>query len=226
MGRNYEEIAMRDLAEASLMGAVDDDFGVEGDFEPDQFGSEDEFGVEFGDEDIFGVAAPMAAPAAMANHPDPRVRKILHHHMRRGELREARLRLLEPNRGSELKVERYTFGIPTTITLNMPGAIAPVSNSPDVNFRPQRVTMNVPSPGFILITDARVANVSFVVGGSVDAWQFNANAVGESLDVPTLTPANRATWTGSYTGLVPSPLSGTGSYTVIMAFTGPASIVA
>jgi hypothetical protein len=222
---NYDDIAMRDLAEASLMGAVDDDFGVEGDFEPDQFGSEDDFGVEFGEEDIFGVAAP-AAPAAMVNHPDPRVRKILHHHLRRGELREARLRLLEPNRGSELKVERYTFGISAPITLTVSGAITPVSNSPDVNFRPQRVTMNVPSPGFILITDARVANVSFVVGGSVDAWQFNANAVGESLDVPTLTPANRATWTGSYTGLVPSPLSGTGSYTVIMAFTGPASIVA
>jgi hypothetical protein len=222
---NYDDIAMRDLADASLMGAVDDDFGVEGDFEPDQFGSEDDFGVEFGEEDIFGVAAPQA-PAAMVNHPDPRVRKILHHHIRRGELREARLRLLEPNRGSELKVERYTFGITAYITLATSGAIAPVSNSPDVNFRPQRVTMNVPSPGFILISDARVANVSFVVGGSVDAWQFNANAVGESLDVPTLTPANRATWTGSYTGLVPTPLSGSGQYTVIMAFTGPASIVA
>ena len=222
---NYDDIAMRDLADASLMGAVDDDFGVEGDFEPDQFGSEDDFGVEFGEEDIFGVAAPQAS-AAMVNHPDPRVRKILHHHLRRGELRESRLRLLEPNRGSELKVERYTFGIQTSITLSVSGAITPVSNSPDVNFRPQRVTMNVPSPGFILVTDARVANVSFVVGGSIDAWQFNANAVGESLDVPTLTPANRATWTGSYTGLVPTPLSGSGSYTVIMAFTGPASIVA
>ena len=222
---NYDDIAMRDLADASLMGAVDDDFGVEGDFEPDQFGSEDDFGVEFGEEDIFGVAAPQAS-AAMVNHPDPRVRKILHHHIRRGELRESRLRLLEPNRGSELKVERYTFGITTTITLTSPSAITSQSNSPDVNFRPQRVTMNVPSPGFILIADARVANVSFVVGGSVDAWQFNANAVGESLDVPTLTPANRATWTGSYTGLVPTPLSGSGSYTVIMAFTGPASIVA
>lgn len=224
MGRNYEEIAMRDLADASLMGAVDDDFGVEDSFEPDQFGSEDEFGVEFGDEDIFGVAAPSAAMTV--NHPDPRVRKILHHHMRRGELREARLRLLEPNRGSELKVERYTFGIQTNITLGTAAAIAPVSNSPDVNFRPQRVTMNVPSPGFIFVTDARVANVSFVVGGSIDAWQFNANAVGESLDVPTLTPANRATWTGSYSGLVPTPLSGSGSYTVVMSFTGPASIVA
>jgi len=221
---NYDDIAMRDLADASLMGAVDDDFGVEGDFEPDQFGSEDDFGVEFGEEDIFGVAAPQAS-AAMVNHPDPRVRKILHHHIRRGELRESRLRLLEPNRGSELKVERYTFGIVAYCTLTVPGTLGN-SNSPDVNFRPQRVTMNVPSPGFILISDARVANVSFVVGGSVDAWQFNANAVGESLDVPTLTPANRATWTGTYTGLVPTPLSGSGSYTVIMAFTGPASIVA
>lgn len=221
---NYDDIAMRDLADASLMGAVDDDFGVEGDFEPDQFGSEDDFGVEFGEEDIFGVAAPQAS-AAMVSHPDPRVRKILHHHIRRGELRESRLRLLEPNRGSELKVERYTFGIVAYCTLTVPGNLGN-SNSPDVNFRPQRVTMNVPSPGFILITDARVANVSFVVGGNVDAWQFNANAVGESLDVPTLTPANRATWTGLYTGLVPTPLSGSGSYTVIMAFTGPASIVA
>ena len=140
--------------------------------------------------------------------------------------REKRAMLLEPNKGSDLKVERYTFSINATILSLGTAQALSGSNSPDVNFRPQRVTANVVSPGMVLITDIRVANVSFSVGGMIDAWQFNANAVGQHLDVPTLTPANKATFSGQYSSLVPSPLSGTGSYPFVLSFSGPASIVA
>jgi hypothetical protein len=241
MGKQSREIAMRDPALAASMGIMDADFGSEigdlSDFEPDQFEGEDSFAGSFGEDDddgglesIFGadVAAPAVNnPASPLYHPHPGVRKIVAHHMRKHAHRDRRLMLLEPNKYSELKVERYTFSISATIsTLGTVQTLGPVSNSPDVNFRPQRVTSNAVSPGFVFITDARVANVSFTVGGSIDAWQWNANAVGQSLDVPTLTPANKATFTGSYNGLVPSPLSGTGAYTFILSFSGPASIVA
>jgi len=234
MGKHSDEIAMRDPAMAALMGVIDDDFGTEeglDSYEPDQFAGEDNF-AGFGDdedemglESIFGADAPLP-PAALAGA-HPAVRKIVAHHMRKHAHRDRRLMLLEPNKYSELKVERYTFSVSVVIsTLGTTQALGPVSNSPDVNFRPQRVTSNAVSPGFVFISDGRVANVSFTVGGLIDAWQWNANAVGQSLDVPTLTPANKATFSGNYNGLVPTPLSGTGSYTFILSFSGPASIVA
>lgn len=153
-------------------------------------------------------------------------RAIIAAHLRKQAHRNHRAMLLEPNKYSDLKVERYTFAVNATITALGTGGGISGSNSPDVNFRPQRVTANVVSPGMVFITDARVANVSFTVGGQIDAWQWNANGVGQQLDVPTLTPANKASFSGNYTGLTPSPLSGTTAYGFSLAFTGPASIVA
>ena len=237
MGKSYDEIAMRDPALAAALGVMDSDFGDEdmSEFEPEQFGGEDSFAGSFGDEDdgdegiasIFGADVPPPNhPASPMYHPNPAVQKILHHHMKKHAHRDRRLMLLEPNKYSELKVERYTFSVSAVIsTLGTTQALS-ASNSPDVNFRPQRVTSNAVSPGFVFITDGRVANVSFTVGGLIDAWQWNANAVGQSLDVPTLTPANKASFSASYNGLVPSPLGGTGSYTFVLSFNGPASIVA
>jgi hypothetical protein len=156
----------------------------------------------------------------------PEGRAIIAHHMRKQEHRNRRAMLLEPNKYSDLKVERYTFSINANIPSLGTPAVLTASNAPDVNFRPQRVTANVVSPGMVLISDARVANVSFTVGGQLDAWTWNANGVGQQLDVPTLTPANKASFIASYSGLVPSPLSGTGTYPFSLTFTGPASIVA
>ena len=86
--------------------------------------------------------------------------------------------------------------------------------------------MNAPSPGFATITDIKVANVSALVGGIEDAYGFNANAVGQHLDLPTLTPANRLTVSGQYTGLVPTGFTTATAYTFVASFRGPASIVA
>jgi hypothetical protein len=249
MGKSANELAMRDPAQAAFYGITGSDMGYEGDEaasyeEPVLYtGGESDFGVDFGDDENYdqgftefagdtqfgGPPPPAAAPhhAAAAHHgATPQGRAIIAAHLRKQAHRDHRAMLLEPNKYSDLKVERYSFSIVTTITaLGTAGALSG-SNSPDVNFRPQRVTSNVVSPGMVLISDARVANVSFTVGGMIDAWQWNANAVGQHLDVPTLTPANKASFSGTYTNLVPSPLSGTGSYTFILAFSGPSSIVA
>jgi len=245
MGKSAAELAMRDPAAAALYGIMGSDFGVDEvvlSVEPDMLVDGSDFGIEFsGDEydggfaDVgvdfgvdFGADAGGGSPAAAAaaHGATPQGRAIIAQHVKKQQHRENRAMLLEPNKNSDLKVERYTFAVNTTITaLGTAGALSG-SNSPDVNFRPQRVTANVVSPGMVFITDGRVANVSFTVGGTIDAWQWNANAVGEHLDVPTLTPANKATFSGSYSGLVPSPLSGTGAYTFMLSFTGPASIVA
>ena len=251
MGKSANELAMRDPASAAFYGITGSDMGSEGGDavsyeEPVLYtGGESDFGIDFGDEldeqsyDMgftdFGTefGAPPAAPAAAPHHAaaahhgaTPQGRAIIAAHLRKQAHRDHRSMLLEPNKYSDLKVERYSFSIVSTITnLGTAGALSG-SNSPDVNFRPQRVTSNVVSPGMVLISDARVANVSFTVGGLIDAWQWNANAVGQHLDVPTLTPANKASYAGTYTNLVPSPLSGTGSYTFILSFSGPSSIVA
>lgn len=237
MGKSAQELAMRDPALAALVGVSGSDFG----FEPEllvgdaNFGSDwdeaydmgfTDVGVDFGADISFGADASAPAAAAAAHGATPQGRAIIAQHLQKQAHRNSRGMLLEPNKYSDLKVERYTFSVTSTITaLGTAGALSG-SNAPDVNFRPQRVTANVVSPGMVLISDARVANVSFTVGGLIDAWQWNANAVGEHLDVPTLTPANKATFSGNYTGLTPSPLSGTGSYTFVLSFTGPASIVA
>lgn len=229
MGKSANELAMRDPALAALMGVSGADFGVE----PELIEGNSTFGgTDFGDESYdggfsdvlageteFGADFAFGADAASTQ-------AIVAQHVQKTKHRNARALLLEPNKYSDLKVERYTFAVNATITaLGTAGAISG-SNSPDVNFRPQRATANVVSPGMVTISDARVANVSFTVGGQIDAWQWNANAVGQHLDVPTLTPANKATFSGSYTGIVPAPLTGTGAYTFSLAFTGPASIVA
>ena len=143
--------------------------------------------------------------------------------------RDARRLILEPNKDSDLKVERYVFGVETMIeALGKAQDKLYGSNSPDVNFRPQRVTMNIEHPGMVLITDARVANVSFMVGGLTDAWIWNPHATGQALDLPTLSPANKASFDGRYTGRIPAGMQDLAGqkYQLIMSFTGPASIVA
>ena len=54
----------------------------------------------------------------------------------------------------------------------------------------------------------QIANVNVFVGGAEDAFIYNANGQGVLLDLPTLDPANRATTSGSYTGLIPPGYEG------------------
>jgi len=136
-----------------------------------------------------------------------------------------RAMLLEPNKGSAVKVERYVFAVNDTITLGTAKALS-MSGQPDTNIRPQRCTINAPAPGFATISEIKVANVSVTVGGTQDAFDFSPNGVGQSLDMPTLSPSNKATVLGNYTGFVPPGYVGASSYTMCASFKGPASIVA
>ena len=218
---NSKALALRDPALAVLMGAIDgSDFGIES---GSDFGTEDDeyFGYEFGTD--YGADAP---GAAMVAAPPPHVAAALwHKHVQKTSNTDRRRRMLEPNSGSDIKVERYGFSINQTLVLGVAAAIV-ASGQPDTNIRPQRVSMNAPSPGFATISEIKVANVSVTVGGIADAFEYNANGVGQSLDLPTLSPANRATVLGNYTGFVPPGFVGGASYLFAISFKGPASIVA
>ncbi len=134
--------------------------------------------------------------------------------------------LLEPNKGSSIKVERYSFTIDQNITLGTTVALN-MTGQPDTTIRPQTVTMNAPTPMFATISTIKVANVSVTVGpGNEDAFNYNANGWGRSLDMPTLSPANRATVVGSYTGFVPPGFVAATAVSFNASFKGPASIVA
>jgi len=166
------------------------------------------------------VQAMASAPAAAAANA-----ALWARHSREASVTAGRERLLEPNKGSRTKVERYTFSVSDDIVAGTPKTIS-VSNQPDTTIRPQRVTCNAPTPGFFIIDSIRVANVNVTVGGVVDAYDFNANGVGQSLDMPTLSPSNKLSVSGGYTGLIPSFLLITNPYKIIVSVKGPASIVA
>lgn len=127
-------------------------------------------------------------------------------------------------RGMGAKVKRYTFALNATIAaLATPQTGLAGVGSPDTDFAPQRISINTPSVGFLKLTSLRIANLAVLVGGVVDAHQFNSNAVDSVLDMPTLSNANKAAFGADYSGSVPTPLTGTGSYLVCVAFTGPAA---
>lgn len=173
------------------------------------------------------LAAPSAAAVAQGiAAPSPQqVAQVWQQAQQTAYRSRARRELLEPNAGSTVKVERYGFAVNQTLTLGVAVAID-ASGQPDTNIRPQRVTMNAPSPGFATITEIKVANVSVSVGGTQDAFDYSAQAVGSHLDMPTLSPANRARILGNYSGFVPPGFAGAASYVFCVSFKGPASIVA
>jgi hypothetical protein len=199
MTPNSKHLALRDAALAALVGALPgSNFGA--DYTP-------HFGTEFGhigeDPTPQNVAAAWNAVKAT----------------------KSRQAVLEPNAGSSSKIQRYGFAVNQTVTLATPVALSAGGN-PETHFRPQRITVNVPGPGMILVDAIKVANVGVLVGGTHDAYDFSPLGVGQALDVPTISPANRINVTGSYTGTVPLPLTGVGAFKVAVAFKGPASMVA
>jgi len=236
---NASLLAARDPATLAVLGLVASNFGSQfaGEFGAD-FGDDAgvDFGDDYGDDDIaasigaeFGddvgaaVAArvrarrPAANPAALAAWKKQSAMQAK---------TQRRASILEPNKGSAVKVERYSFPISQAITIGVGVALA-LTGSPDVNIRPQRVTMNSPCQMFAFVAEIKVANVSVTVGGGYeDAYDYNANGVGQSLDMPTLSPANRASVLGTYTGLVPAGMVlGFGSFFTV-SFKGPASVIA
>lgn len=228
-----KDLALRDPALAAIMGAVGQpgsDFG--GEFGDDSYGT---YGYEFG-ADLGAALGLQGAASGLRNMagvrqsmqlapPPAQVQQIVAAAAESHAVTQGRRRMLEPNAGSQVKVERYAFAVNQTLTLGTAVAID-ASGQPDTNIRPQRVTINAPSPGFLTISEIKVANVSVTVGGTQDGWDYNALGVGQALDMPTLSPANRARILGNYTGFVPPGFAAAASFTMCASFKGPATIVA
>lgn len=228
------QLVMRDPAMAAIMGVMGtshadfgddigefggdfgDDFGFAG---GDEFDGEDDFGDEMeGDDYDFGAARRSrgASRGLMQAKRALNFRRVMH-----------RKHLINPNANSSLKVERYTFSISENITLGTPQTFTTLTGQPDVTIRPQRLTCNAPSPMFAFFQVIRMANVNVTVGtGQEDAFNYNANGVGQILDMPTLNPANRATVLGSYSGFTPPGFIPATVVPFTVTFKGPATLVA
>jgi hypothetical protein len=238
---NSRQLAMRDPAIAALVGIiamggnnfgsdfgdVEGDFGddISGDFGGDEFAGDIQYGFDmFGD---FGADAAAPIPAKPTAQ-----QAVAAWRAQRAQAMASRRRqnILHPNKGAREKVERYTFSLSQAITLGTPIAPMTMTGNPDVDIRPQVLTINVPSPMFMFITEMSVANVKVTVGGGSveDAWNYNALGVGRTLDMPTITPAQRALILGSYSGYVP-PGFAAGAFLsqlyITASFKGPASVV-
>lgn len=137
----------------------------------------------------------------------------------------SRRRILRPNEHSDLDVMRFSWGVQTELTLSTADLGLSLSGNPEVDFRPQRVTANVPVPAMCTIDSMKAANVDAIVGGEVDAYTYAAVAQGAEVDFPTLTPANTMKITGTYSGLLPAGGYVTATpFKLIVAFTGPAGL--
>lgn len=190
-------LAMRDPALAILLGAM----------APADFGAEADFGADFEGDYDFGEDNGGGGPQAWQAQG------------------QGRGRLLNPNKGSSVKVERYTFGLTEDLVLQTASSIDTTEN-PTTTIRPQRITTNAPVPAFARLTDIKVANVSAIVGGQIDAFQLNANGQGQGLDLPLLSPANAVKVTGSYSGLVPTGYTAAAAFVFCVGLSGPSRMVA
>jgi len=244
---NFAEMASRDPALAALVGAIPGtDFGYS---EPSpqhsaylpqaQFGDDYGWGDDYGDDYGFGLSAfdpsmnigddygfglvrpgvrrpPVPVrrphPAAAARHPMAAT--------------AARTILLDPNRGSTVKVERYSFSFSPTanLALGTASSISTFTQQPSASIKPQRVLTNAPQEGFVFLSTLQIANVNVFIGGTEDAFNYNARAQGVMLDLPRLDPQNRATSAGSYSGVLPPGFAAGASFTFIITLQGPATL--
>jgi hypothetical protein len=210
MTPNSKHLVMRDAALAALVG------GLPGaNFGNDHNGYGNEYAPQFGTE--FGH---------IGDDPTPQNVAAAWNAVKQTKARQA---VLEPNAGSSSKIQRYGFAVNQDIVIGTAQALGTggaLGGNPETHFRPQRITVNAPSVGFITLDSIKVANVGVLVGGTHDAFDFSSVGVGQSLDVPTISPANRINVAGTYTGTAPLPLVAQSAFKVCVSFKGPANMVA
>jgi hypothetical protein len=248
---NARQLALRDPAKAAIMGAITgDSFGFGADYGASRpvndvnrprrpapqfshvgFGDDYGFGAyEYGDDYGFGSpdygddygfgaakrrpaprrpARPGAAPAAW--NPTST---------------ESRTMLLDPNRNSTVKVTGYSFSFSPTalLTLGTAASLGTFTQQPSTSIKGRRVVTNAPATNFVLLTALQIANVNVFVGTTEDAYTYNANGVNIIMDLPRLDPQNRATASGTYTGILPPGYSAGGSFQFIITLQGPSTL--
>jgi hypothetical protein len=150
-----------------------------------------------------------------------------HHHMT--AYTEHREMVLEPNKGSNVKIERYSFPLAQALTLGAAGAqvFNTLFGTPSVYIRSQRITANAPTPGFAYFQNIQTGNVGALVGAvGEDAFSYSALAYDSHLDLPTLAPGIPVSIQGNYTGFVPPGFVGGAPFLFTVSFKGPASMTA
>jgi hypothetical protein len=229
MRPNATQLANRNPALAALVGAIPNrgaDFGGgrRRAAPPSPTRDRATFGYEHGqDRPYFGDEAP-AHPAD--THPAV-VHEIVRRHHHREHMTRHRELVLEPNKGSDVKIERYSFPLAQALTLGTPAAFTTLTGTPSVYIRSQRVTTNAPAYGFAYITGIQTGNVNALVGAvGEDAADYNAGAFDSHLDLPTLAPGIPMVVTGNYTGFVPPGYTGGNPFLFTISFKGPASMTA
>jgi hypothetical protein len=168
--------------------------------------------------------------------------------MNRTEEREL---LLEPNKFSEVKIEKYALGFEFVLNLGSP-CLLKGTISPDVHFRCSLFQANVPCSNFARVTDFYVANVGCICvggargssaadvsvdpagtemktvycepGGAIDLWNFREPVA--LIDTPTAAPANKFTFNGVYDGNIPDGYKKGDTFRLSVMLAGYASITA
>jgi len=118
MRPSSKTLAMRDPAAAAILGII----GKPG----SDFGADFQFGYDFGAE---AAPAPMPTPA--------QTMQLWQQHRQDMAISSQRERLLQPNKGSDIKVMLYSFSVNAALTLSV-GSVFAASGNPDTNIRPQR----------------------------------------------------------------------------------------
>lgn len=211
MRPSAQELAMRDPAMAALMGLAPlrtaDTFG--GDDDDDDFGEDDDWGVEFGS--TKAVVKKKPTPAAVA--------QVWQKHTQQQDLAMRRQALLDPNKGSAVKVGNYALNMEQSITLGTAAGLA-LNGTPALFLTPNQLTMNAPTPGFATISDIKVLNTSLMIGsGSEDAFNYNPMSKSQRFQMPPLTPQSNVKITGAYSGYIPTGYVA-GAYLFTASFKG------
>lgn len=235
---NFQQLAARDPAIALLVGAMSGvNFGHEAPPPGPQYSSANPLGApvpeyaQFGNDMGFGSGVSAYDPSMNigfgAHHPaHPHHAAHGHPHAHHMDATAARTLLLDPNRGSTVKVERYSFSFSPDdpLVLGTASALGTFTEQPSASIRGQRVVMNSPQEGFVTMTALQIANVNVFIGGIEDAFTYSARSNGVMLDLPRLDTQNRATASGDYSGFLPPGFTATADFPFIVTLQGPATL--
>jgi hypothetical protein len=177
-----------------------------------------------------GRAATTAATRAATRSAGRATQNALRQWNKRNQAQRGAIRrsMLDPNRGSPVKVETYTFALANSAAPPVFGTASVItfSDQPNVRIRPKRIITNTPCQGLFMIRDIKVSNVSCNVGnGDLDGYSFGALAVDSRLDIPTVDPSQKLTISGTWSTLAPPPFAVGDDFPLSVAASGPASMV-
>ena len=143
---------------------------------------------------------------------------------KRKESLNDRASLLDPNADSVMKIERYTFTLNQELILGEPKEFEIPETSPDTTIRIQRRFSNAPCPGFVITKEMRLSNLYVNVNGPSEEDEYIYANEGIQVDFPTMSPVNRFSVKGRYTGHIPRGFVKGNPFLFCMTFVGPSTI--